>query len=224
MIGVTLQLKDFFFDRLHIKQFVQDRGLEFLGHAGAYIRKTAIRSMRRAPLKGKPSKPGTPPRFRAGTEDVSLRKILYGLDPARGSVVVGPLKFNQKQDLDGVKLVSGTVPSLHERGGRAGIREKFKPFDRKAAERAFGAAAAAQYAREFGFVAEPTWKRIYGAVDFSYRVDRNLGGIWVPVGRRRRDRLLLRTRIASYPARPYMASAAEKAQKKFPQLWFSSGD
>jgi hypothetical protein len=222
VIGVSLKLKDFFFDRPQIKRIVRERGMDFLGNAGGYLRKTAIRSMRRSPMRGKPSKPGAPPRFRSGNEDVSLRKILYGLDPARMSVVVGPLRFNQRQDIDGMKLVAGTVPSLHERGGVAGIREKFKPFDRAGAVRAFGEARAKQYGQQFGYVSEATWRRIYGPGEFAHRVDRRLGGIWVGQGRGRGDRFLIRTRQATYPARPFMRPAAEKTQKRFPKLWFSA--
>lgn len=121
MIGVTYKLKDMFFDRLAVTARLGEDRAKFLRNAGGWIRTTAIRSMRRVGKKGKPSKPGTPPKFH-GNEQFSLRTILYGFNGI-DSVIIGPIKGNQKSYASGV-LATGTVPNLHEFGGVAGIREK----------------------------------------------------------------------------------------------------
>ena len=75
---------------------------ENLKRIGAFIMDDARKSIR--PRK-KRSKPGNPPNSHAGF----LRKgILYGFDVARRSLVVGPIRLNQK---------SGTAPEALEYGG-----------------------------------------------------------------------------------------------------------
>jgi len=75
--------------------------IESLGHAGAAIRLTARRSIRRR--KG-PSAPGTPPHTHTG----ALRgAILYAVEKNREQVVIGPA-------FAGV----GTSAMAHEFGGR----------------------------------------------------------------------------------------------------------
>ena len=58
--------------------------IESLGHAGAAIRLTARRSIRRSP---RPSAPGTPPHTRRG---LLRRSIVYAVDKFRQMVVIGP--------------------------------------------------------------------------------------------------------------------------------------
>ena len=58
--------------------------IESLGHAGAAVRLTARRSIRRSP---KPSAAGTPPHTRRG---LLRRAIVYALDKYRQLVVIGP--------------------------------------------------------------------------------------------------------------------------------------
>ena len=58
--------------------------IESLGHAGAAIRLTARRSIRRNP---KPSAPGTPPHTRRG---LLRRAIVYAVEKYRQLVVIGP--------------------------------------------------------------------------------------------------------------------------------------
>ncbi len=177
MIGVTYEMKKMFFDRAKVQAALTKQRHKFLGNVGGYVRKTAIRSMRRVGKRGKPSRPGQPPKFH-GDEQFSLRKILYGFDAIRQSVVIGPVKGNKKTYVGGV-LLPGTVPNLHEFGGRVGIREK------------------------------------------------RVGSDWTPIGKRKaRPGQPMRVRLATYPARPFMAPALVKAEKKFPGLWAnnSSGE
>ena len=72
-----------------------------LAHAGAAIRLTARRSIRRSPTA---STPGRPPHTRRG---LLRNAILYAVEPRQQSVVIGP-------DVGFV----GTSASAHEFGGR----------------------------------------------------------------------------------------------------------
>jgi hypothetical protein len=118
--GVTYQLKDFFFDRPAIERQVERANKRNLSKAGAHIRTRARTSMRRRKAA---SAPGQPPSTHSTDKVVTLRNILFGFDPWNQSVVVGPVRLNQYYYL-GPQLVSGTIPALHEFGGRLGIREK----------------------------------------------------------------------------------------------------
>lgn len=120
--GVTYKVKNAFFDRKAVAAEIGAKSAKALSKFGGYVRKTAQRSMRR---RKKPSEPGQPPSTHSRDAVASLRNILYALDrnSPLGRVVVGPVLLNQKQYIGGV-LTSGTVPQLHEFGGRAGIREK----------------------------------------------------------------------------------------------------
>lgn len=121
MIGLDVKMKKFFFDTLAVERRLGQTRARTLNKLGAYSRKVAMRSMRRVGKKGKPSAVGQPPRYHGG--DPSLRTILYAMDPVSESVIIGPIKFNQKFYY-GNHLRSGTIPSLHEVGGVLGIREK----------------------------------------------------------------------------------------------------
>ena len=69
---------------------------------GAYVRRAAKSSIRKAKST---SKPGRPPHSHVGT----LKRLLYfGFDPATASVVVGPVPF-----------AAGTAPRVLELGGEA---------------------------------------------------------------------------------------------------------
>ena len=83
-----------------------------LGHAGAAIRLTARRSIRR---RKKASLEGTPPNTRRGQ---LKRAIVYSVEKNRGLVVIGPQKD-----------VVGTAGKAHEFGGRY-RREQYpkRPF------------------------------------------------------------------------------------------------
>ena len=81
---------------------MQKGTLKALSRAGALIRTTARRSMRRG---GKVSLPGNPPKARGG----QIKKFLFFVvDPIRENVVIGPAKLSE-----------GTgAPKLLEHGGQ----------------------------------------------------------------------------------------------------------
>lgn len=116
MITTSFKLTKYFFDRAIVRQKLGEKQAKFLRNAGGYAQKTAQRSMRRVGKKGAPSKAGMPPKYHGGTP--SLRTILYGLDPSRGSMVIGPVLLN------GSRNRNPTIPALHEFGGTQTIRER----------------------------------------------------------------------------------------------------
>jgi hypothetical protein len=104
-----------FFDRPKVLAALDRAKRKQLSKAGAFIRRRARSSMRRR--KGV-SAAGSPPS--AHSPDPSLKTIFFAYDSRRDTVVVGPVKLNQK--ISAVKP-DLTVPSLMERGGTATIRE-----------------------------------------------------------------------------------------------------
>ncbi|MDO4571202.1 MAG: hypothetical protein Q4D38_12515 [Planctomycetia bacterium] len=75
-----------------------------LKRAGACVRRTARQSIRKVSKTSTRSKPGEPPRSHRGT----LREgILYDVNPATATVIVGPIKNR-----------AGKVPHILEFGGR----------------------------------------------------------------------------------------------------------
>jgi hypothetical protein len=118
--GVTFQIKELFFDRPAIQLAADRASRKVLSKAGAFVRRRARSSIRRR--KGT-SPAGGPPYAHSKDNVATLKNILFGYDPAAQSVVIGPLRLNQYHYL-GPQLRAGTVPQLHEFGGRIGFREK----------------------------------------------------------------------------------------------------
>lgn len=100
MITVRADIKKFFFDRERVLKAVSRARRRALSRAGAFVRTRARTSIRK---RRGTSKPGRPPYSHEG----SLRKgILFGYDPQRESVVVGPVGFK-----------GSTAPTALEFGG-----------------------------------------------------------------------------------------------------------
>ena len=214
---VTYRVKEFFFDRLAVINAMDKKTRTVLRHAGGLTRKIARNSMRRR----KASSPaGQPPSAHSKDKVATLKNILYAYD-GRWSVIVGPVGLNQKNEVPGVGLQPGVVPATQEFGGTIGHLEKFVPFTVGGAIRAFGPVRGREYVREFGTLNESAARKIYKE-SFPHRHDRRLGGIWVPISRKRRNRFKMRVRRATYPPRPYMRPALAKAAAKFPELYARS--
>lgn len=191
--GVTLEVKEFFFDRDVVKRLVGKKNASALYRMGRNIRQRARRSMKLRGYARKPpttdrmrkkqareireqpaSPPGSPPYAHSGDPVATLRNILYAFSPRSISTVVGPLRLNQTQSLNG-RVSAGTIPALHEFGGTAQIKEK------------------------------------------------RVGRSWAPQGRRKpRPGQPTRLRTAKYPARPFMAPALAKEAPKFPTIYARS--
>jgi hypothetical protein len=116
--GVSLKIKNSFFDRQAVMSGVSRAKRRNLSKAGAFIRRNAQWSMRR---RKKPSPPGEPPHVHVGH---LKRLILFGYDAVHGSVVVGPLRFK-----------NGEAPALNEFGGTAQRKIRVIRFDRAAGRR-----------------------------------------------------------------------------------------
>lgn len=123
MIGMKLEAaKSNFFDSEAIKSRTTPAERRVLSKFGAHVRRTARQSIRFT--KKAVSRPGQPPRSHSRDKTASIRNILFAFDPARRSVVIGPVKLNMTQGLDSVTVIAGTVPQVLEYGGRITITEK----------------------------------------------------------------------------------------------------
>lgn len=160
--------------------------------AGMYVRKTAIRSIRKDRSKSKrPSKPGRPPKTRAAGEPMRrIYSVPYG---RRGGVIVGAVKLSSKSRGE-------PVPGLHEHGGDKTV-EFIDPKEKKlvmlrrptteAQRKSFRKLAVARDSR-----AEPHLRK----------------------NRAKLESLRKKTR-AHYEARPFMGPALERSLPKLPKMW-----
>ena len=105
MIGLRVRTED---RSRAVLARTKEAGIKNLGHAGAAIRLTARRSIRRGK---QPSRPGTPPHTRRGRLKRALR---YVVERDRERVVVGP-----------EHAVVGPSAMAHEFGGRY-RKERFR--------------------------------------------------------------------------------------------------
>jgi len=103
---VTMRFKMAFFNTKAVSDALDPVTREALAHAGAAIRMTARRSIRK---RKSISKPGSPPSSHAG----HLRRLLfYAFDRMAETVVVGPVPFKE-----------GTAPATLEAGGSVTTRK-----------------------------------------------------------------------------------------------------
>lgn len=116
---MTMRMKDFFFDKQAVKSRMSKANRKALSKAGAFIRRRARSSLRR---RKKTSQPGQPPSVHSTDGVATLKNILFAYEPLSESLVVGPVRLNQKVFL-GPDLGDGTVPQVHEFGASAKIRE-----------------------------------------------------------------------------------------------------
>lgn len=113
-------VKRMFFDRSAVAGAVDKASLRVLSTFGAFVRRSARSSIRKAKRS---SLPGEPPKAKVGT----LRDFLYfSHDSQRDSVIVGPSKTNQVFFNGDGKPVTGTVPQVLEEGGFIRVMEVFK--------------------------------------------------------------------------------------------------
>lgn len=190
-MNISYRATELFFDRAAVRDAVNAAERRVLAQFGAFVRRVARNSMRKAPrdpargvetyydtrnrrraratgryVKRNTSRPGAPPLYHSG--EPNLRTILYAYEPATHSVVVGPVGLN------GAK---GAAPPLLEFGGVARFREVLTPTG---------------------------WR-----------------GANTPLAKeaRKRGRARERVRVARVAARPFMAPAFTSGAAKFPSLW-----
>lgn len=107
MIGMKVRTED---RTKRVKKKAKAASIKSLGHAGAAIRLTARRSIRK---RQKPSSPGTPPHTRKGQ---LRRAVMYAVEKEQERVVIGP-----------EHAVVGPSAMAHEFGGRF----RSERFDRR---------------------------------------------------------------------------------------------
>jgi len=107
---------DMFFDADRVKRSADTAARKVLSKAGAFVRTTAKHSIRSR--KGA-SPPGSPPSSHTG---LLRRFIFFGYDRGRKTVVVGPMRLNQKV---------GTAPEALEHGGTSVVVEGLRRRRRK---------------------------------------------------------------------------------------------
>jgi hypothetical protein len=127
--GGMVKITSLFFDRPIVEKYLDKRTRTVYAKFGAYVRRAAQWSMKKAPkdhprmVEGKvirtmkTSRPGQPPYKRSG---LLKRFIFYSLDWANRSVVIGPVRF---------KAGTTNVPEVLEYGGVSEV------FDRRHWER-----------------------------------------------------------------------------------------
>ncbi|HBE72477.1 MAG TPA: hypothetical protein DDW52_30455 [Planctomycetaceae bacterium] len=114
-----MKVKDFFFDRAIVKDAISDAERRNLRMIGAFIRRRARTKILRR--RKRSSAPGSPPSIHSRDKRASLRNILFGYDPRRHSVIIGPVKLSGV--VDNTDTLGKTVPELLEFGGTALIEE-----------------------------------------------------------------------------------------------------
>lgn len=134
----------YFFDKTRVRDFLDKKTRKALIRFGSFTRRSAQFSMRNAGKgKANSAKPGEPPRAHGNKE--LKRFIFFSYDPAKKSVVVGPIRFG--------KTANQHVPLLQEQGGKKSILTRSgrvanlmyakHPYMKPAAEKNRGVIAAA---------------------------------------------------------------------------------
>jgi len=114
MIGMVT--KQMFFDRGAVTSATDRATRRVLSRFGAYVRTTAKHSIRK---RKRISDPGEPPSSHTG---LLRRFIFFGYDRDRRSVVIGPMRLNQKV---------GDAPAALEYGGTSTVVEVSRRRRRK---------------------------------------------------------------------------------------------
>lgn len=117
-IGVSFEMKRLFFDKPAVLRDIDRKERQALSRIGAFVRRRArtFVRQRKRPRKGKRgrktllSRPGQPP---ISWTKPGIRDILFHYDPREKNVVIGPLQFNQSEDVPG-KLEHGGTSYIWE--------------------------------------------------------------------------------------------------------------
>ena len=107
---------EMFFDRKRVIRAADRANRRNLSKAGAFIRTTAKHSIRKRKAA---SPPGSPPSSHTG---LLRRFIFFGYERSRQTVVVDPMRLNQK---------AGTAPAALEHGGTSVVVEGTRRRRRK---------------------------------------------------------------------------------------------
>jgi len=108
--------RETFFDRKAVRSAVDRTARRVLSRFGAFVRRAAKSSIRK---RKRASAPGEPPSSHTG---LLRRFIFFGYDRGRRSVVIGPMRLNQK---------IGDAPAALEYGGMSTVVEGLRGKRRK---------------------------------------------------------------------------------------------
>ena len=113
---IDMRVKAMFFDRPRVQRAVSHANRRALSRAGAFVRTRARTSMRK---RRGTSRPGQPPYAHEG----SLRRmILFGYEPSRETVVVGPVGFRSSDAPNALEFGGRTTVVRRRRTSRRGQR------------------------------------------------------------------------------------------------------
>ena len=104
-----MKVKQLFFDSPKVLGAVDKATRKVFSRFGAFVRRTARGSIRK---RKKTSAPGQPPSSHTG---LLKRFIFFSFDPSRKSVVIGPMRLNQRNT---------DAPHILEYGGTATLDKK----------------------------------------------------------------------------------------------------
>ncbi len=112
-----------FFDRKAVMKYADARTRRVFSRFGAFVRRSAKSSIRK---RKRPAPPNQPPSSHTGL----LKKfIFFGFDPAKRSVVIGPVRLSQRGRGEAPSILEhGGLAVLRRRGGRKRIRYEPRPF------------------------------------------------------------------------------------------------
>ena len=121
MIG--MKFKRMFFTSKAVLSATDRATRRVLSKFGAYVRRTAKSSIRKRKAI---SAPGKPPSSHTG---LLKRFILFGYDPAKRSVVIGPLRLTRGGRGDAPRaLEEGGTSRMVRRGRKKRLKIKARPF------------------------------------------------------------------------------------------------
>jgi len=129
--SVTLDMKDLFFDRQAVKDYIGKTTARVFRWAGGYIRVTAKNSIKTEKNPFRRSHKGNPPYSRTGK---LKQRILYYYDRADQDVIVGPMLF-RSGDIPGVLEYGGPSTIWKKGKGMVPIMVKERPYMRPALEK-----------------------------------------------------------------------------------------
>ena len=178
-----------------VKRSAKRGAIKSLGHAAAYLRQIAVRSISR---KKKPSAPGTPPHSATGR---LKRAFLYAVNKATGTAYVGPSRS-----------VIGTIAASHEHG-RTEPPKALKRRTGRGWTFAVGGVGPVRTlgrsGRRFVVAKLRTERQVKRAAELAKAIPPSKGG---PPSKKRRK----------YPRRPIMAKALKVGKPRLAQFFRGS--
>ena len=120
---IDMKFKQMFFTSKAVLSATDRATRRVLSKFGAYVRRTAKSSIRKRKAI---SRPGSPPSSHTG---LLKRFILFGYDPAKRSVVIGPLRLTRGGRGDAPRaLEEGGTSRTVRRGRKKRVKIKARPF------------------------------------------------------------------------------------------------